>query len=357
MKILFISSLPETNSGGPKHSVPKQVNAQANCDEVFWINITPWGIDETNIPCECILDIGKVVDRIMNILPDLVIFEDFYYFDFCRIGRFLWKEKIPYIIVPRGSMTHIAQKQKCLKKIPANILMFNSFSRKALAIEYLTEAEKNNSGARWNKNALIVPNGTDARLIHSKPSFSKNIVRGVFIGRIEFFQKGLDVFIDVCGDLRSLLTEKNVRIDLYGPCSDVTRSKISFMLKEYNLEDIIHLHSETHGEEKMNILLNSDFFILTSRFEGLPMGLLEALSYGLPCLITDETNIGKEIEMFGAGYSSPFNKEEIERNFERILGMNDEDAKEMSQNSIAFAKKYNWDVIAEAAHDSYSKLI
>lgn len=344
-------------SGGPKNSVPNQVNSQAVYDDVFWINITQWGIGDSAIRCECITEHEAVISRIKDIAPDLVVFEEYYYIEFCKIGRYLQKANVPYIIVPRGSMTRKAQQLKWYKKKPANLLFFGRFARKALAVEYLTAVEKENSGSRWNKNAIIVPNGTRLSKVHAAPSFTKEKIRGVFIGRIELFHKGLDVFIEICGTLKPLLEQKNCVIDLYGPCRKETKEKLNEWIKRFSLEDTVSIHSEIHGKEKEEVLANSDFFILTSRFEGLPMGLLEALSYGLPSLVTDETNIGRAVDEAHAGFSSAFDKTAIMRNLESLLTLSEEKALQMSRNAILFAQKYDWDSIAESAHKDYLRLL
>ncbi|MBD2508806.1 glycosyltransferase [Nostoc muscorum FACHB-395] len=46
-----------------------------------------------------------------------------------------------------------------------------------------------------------------------------------------------------------------------------------------------------------------DLLIHTFRFEGHPIAVLEALSYGIPCLLTPGTNIAGEVEAAGAGWS------------------------------------------------------
>ena len=49
--------------------------------------------------------------------------------------------------------------------------------------------------------------------------------------------------------------------------------------------------------------MNSDMFILTSRHEGFPMSILEALSYGLPVLITKGTNMTDLVHKASAGWT------------------------------------------------------
>lgn len=357
MKILFISALPKTMSGGPKYSVPNQVNAQALFDEVCWINTTQWSIENSKIPCECITDTEQQKKRILQFKPELVVFEDLYYIEFCRLGKLLIHERIPYIIVPRGCLTYTAQRQKWYKKIPANILLFIPFSRQAAAIEFLTERERNNSARYWNRRSIIVPNGTILPVRHANPSMRKSHFRGTFIGRINPYHKGLDVFFEACESLKALLVEKKCKMDFYGPYSVDVGDTVQNDLVKRGLESIITIHKEVHGQEKEDILLKSDFFILTSRFEGMPMGLLEALSYGLPALVTHETNIGEMIEEEGAGLSSQCQVDGIKKNLEKLLTMKEEDLNKMSLNAIILSKRFDWNEIAKAAHADYLRLV
>lgn len=46
-------------------------------------------------------------------------------------------------------------------------------------------------------------------------------------------------------------------------------------------------------------------------FEGMPMGILEAASYGLPCLITEGTMLGESVKKYDAGWVAQTNAESI----------------------------------------------
>lgn len=356
MRILYISALPETMSGGPKYSVPKQIKAQSRYDEVTWINITPWKVD-ADIECHVCLDKKIYMDFIKNLEYDLAVFEDFYDIKFLHIAKQLRKKNIPYIIVPRGCMTSSAQKMKGLKKSIANKLFFEKFSKKALAIEFLTENEKIKSGNKWNEKYIVLPNGTElSDSIVDFKGFEEQL-KAVFIGRLDVYHKGLDVFLEACANLKELILERKFILDLYGPSSKKTRDLIIKIITENGLQNNIFLHKEIHGKEKENILLNSHLFILTSRFEGLPMGLLEAEAYGLPTLVTDETNLGEEIQKSGAGLSSPFSLDLIQNNFATFLREDRVFYEKMSSSAIKLAKRYSWADIGKHSHKCYEELL
>ena len=356
MKLLYISSLPQTMSGGPKYSVPKQVDAQAKFDEVKWINVSHSMVGNSITPCELINNFKKTSKIIIEFNPHLVIFEEFLYLKFVKIAHYLRKKNIPYIIIPRGCMTQGAQKQKALKKGIANIFLFNRFSRKALAIQYLTLNEKRDSSKTWNKKSLIVPNGTDIPK-NKKTMFNTNSAIGTFIGRIDLYHKGIDLFLLACRDLSSLIIDKNVVLNFYGPAELSVREQIEEQVKLYGLQNNIFLHPEVYGEDKNSILLKSDFFILTSRFEGMPMGLLEALAYGLPVLVTEGTNMGTIIREKGAGLVSNCDYKEIAINLRNMLTLDIASYKKMGENARKLALQYTWDNIASETHKQYLELL
>ena len=66
--------------------------------------------------------------------------------------------------------------------------------------------------------------------------------------------------------------------------------------------DLIEINGPVEEENKEEVLLNTDIFIQTSRSEALPMGPLEALSYGIPCLVSCGTGLAGLINRYDAGW-------------------------------------------------------
>ena len=356
MKIIYLSSLVQSMTGGPKYSVPKQISSQLKYDEVYWINVSSvTGLDESI--CEVITELDKIITRIDEIEPDLVIFEEVYFPKYIRIYKFLVKNKIKYIIIPRGCLTGYAQKRKRIKKMAANILLFNRFCKMASAIEFLSEGESSATGSKWNKRSIIIPNGVDEKSRFKESFLNNNSIVGVFIGRIEIIQKGIDLFLDACFKLADLIISKNAIFKFYGPIFKEDLDSLTKSIREHKLEKNILFCGEIYGEEKEKVLLEADLFFLTSRFEGMPMGLLDALSYGLPVLVTEGTNMGEAISETDSGLNSICDSDQIKDNLLQILNYSEQEFLKMSKNALELSKKYSWDRIAMNTHIEYEKIV
>ena len=110
-------------------------------------------------------------------------------------------------------------------------------------------------------------------------------------------------------------------------------------------------------DEKKNTLLNTDVFIQCSRTEGMPMGIIEAMSYGVPCLITKGTSLTSVLEKYDAGYGCETAAESIANAIEKAI-LEKHLLKEKSQNAKKLIKsEFLWENVAKDALDNYRKFI
>ena len=359
MKVLFVSKLEGHKWQGPTHSVPMQIKHQSAVDEVLWVNLCP-SIELQWKELPYYMESEKGLKTRLSDLPadfqspDIVVFEGVYEYPFAGLVYDLWKQKIPYVAVPRSALTADAQKKKPLKKLLGNIAFFNAFMGKAAAIQYLTAAERNDS-AKWKTASFIVPNGMLPKE-RTKQTFSEEGLIFSYIGRIEQYQKGLDLLIEACAQIPEELRNAHVAIHLYGPDREGSFAQLREELARYSLEDIIFIHDGVFGEEKERVQLESDAFIMTSRFEGLPMGMIEALAYGLPALATAGTNLADEICQSEAGWVSDNSVKGIVQMLRAAIADRDR-YPEKSQNALRLSTQYNWQTIAEKTHEEFEKII
>ncbi|MDM1384251.1 glycosyltransferase family 4 protein [Myroides marinus] len=123
--------------------------------------------------------------------------------------------------------------------------------------------------------------------IYNFSSFSGNKIsnlrskRLLAVGRLDP-QKGFDLLIQSIALIPKYILE-NWSIDIYG--SGNNESVLNDMIKEYDLCEYIHLKGVTNDVE--NEVFNSSGVLLSSRYEGFPMVLVESLSCGVPIIAFD----------------------------------------------------------------------
>lgn len=366
MKILYISRLDGRPWAGPTYSVPKQIEAQNKVDDVLWFNIikgsksewretiTNWKereyyLDLDDVPSGKISSLPKPFDN-----PELVVVEQCYPFAISTVLLELLLHQYNYIVVPRGELTKQAQNKSRLKKIIANALIYKLWTKKACAIQYLTKDEADTSQG-WNNKGIILPNGTDIP-VNINLSFNTNKIACISVGRISVFHKGIDLLIDACATVKEEMKAANCTVEIYGPDIENKVSELEEIVLQNGLDQIIHFHDGVYGTEKDKIIRSADCFIMTSRFEGHPTSLLEALSYGVPCLVTNGSHMRKEIEHANAGWGADNTVESISIALKQMVKDRDSFS-EKGRNARLLASRYSWDAIAQKSHIEYEKLL
>ena len=152
---------------------------------------------------------------------------------------------------------------------------------------------------------------------------------------------------------KEFLLQNECYFQIYGPDCKGRYTSIEKLIKEYGVESIVTLHHEVAGKEKENILLDADIFIQTSRFEGMPMGILEAMSYALPVLITEGTTLGEVVDAVDAGWVAETNVQSIVTKIEQTF-VDRESWKKKSARARELAEtQFEWKQIGKETVNMY----
>lgn len=354
MIILHIAEISNNMSSGVCVVVPQHVASQKNYAQVGFINVNKAEINNIDSELKFIrpFDI-KLLKEPFN-KPDLVVFHEIYVVEYLSISKNLNKNNIPYIIIPHCELSEGAQRKKRFKKTVANILLFNRFIKGAKAIQCLSQTELNST--HFNMNKFIGTNGINIPQ-KNKRNFNDEITKFVYIGRLDAYHKGLDLLIEAVGSEKEYLIKNKCEFYIYGPDAKGRYAHIKELIKVNGVENLVKLRGSVFGEEKEKILLDADIFIQTSRFEGMPMGILEALSYGIPCLITDGTTLGDFVRESNSGWVAETNIESIVKKIKQSLGEKTM-WKEKSINAVKLIEDcFEWDAISKNTINEYKKYL
>lgn len=201
-------------------------------------------------------------------------------------------------------------------------------------------------------NGVYLPpeRGADevARLVGRFPK--RRPKRVIFLSRIHK-KKGLDLLLPAWAGLPGELTA-DWEIALFGPDEGGYQATMEALARELGLEDVVSFHGSVSGEDKEAALRSGDLFVLPSYSEGFPMAVLEAASYGLPVVQTDECNFPELTAASGAWEATPTIESVRERLGEALSVDDPERAQRGRLGQELVSRDYSWSSVATRLVDA-----
>lgn len=356
MNIVHIAYLDHFRSDGIMTVLDSLVREQKILGHgVYILNICNKKIiDKEEVHLNHFIDFRLQIDTIK---PDVVIFHSIYWFAYYRFAKYLRKIEIPYLVQTHGGTVSEAQRRKCWKKIPVNILFVHTFIHNSAGVIYLNQQECDKCiFKRQRRSQYIIPNGIQNADISIIPnSFQKKNLNFIFLSRIDINQKGIDYLLKAWMKFRKE-SVVNCHLYIYGDIQTKKDKSIFYRLLE-ECDDSVSYHGQVRGGAKASVFIDADVFVLTSRFEGMPMSVLEALSYGLPCLISPNTNMQYIIQNNDCGWVTELNAEFIKNSLLHIVQENSERMNRLKQNAISTASSFSWSNIAQVSIRAYQSVL
>lgn len=169
----------------------------------------------------------------------------------------------------------------------------------------------------------------------------------LFLGRL-VPEKGLDYLIEA---FKQIKTDK--RLVIAGGSSD-TYEFMNGLKKNSSIDDRILFTGFVQGEMLDELYSNSYLYVLPSDLEGMPLSLLEAMSYGNCCVVSNIDECASVVEDKGV----VFKKGDINDLKEKLQMLCDhpELVEKYQNGAVEFiCKKYNWDDVVAKTIEIYMK--
>lgn len=209
----------------------------------------------------------------------------------------------------------------------------------------LTEEDKE----KWhNKKIKSIPN-----FINNIPEKSSNYENKkiISVGRLEY-QKGYDILINVW----NIISKKypNWILEIYG--EGIERESLQNKINKLGLEKSFILKGTVKNIQDK--YLESSIYIMSSRFEGMPMVLLESMAYGLPVVSFDCPCGPKDIIKDNEdGFLVKFgNIEQMAEKIEKLI-LDEEKRKFFGKNARKNIQRYSQDKIMNQWKELFESLL
>ena len=200
----------------------------------------------------------------------------------------------------------------------------------------------------------VMPNGVDPQppgdreaaraLLHRRFPQMRDWSRTVlFFSRIHP-KKGLDILVEAFARVSGRHPDAGL-LAVAIPQDPAYEAEVRARIDELGTERLA-LATDIVGPEARAVMAAADVFCLPSHQEGLSIAILEAMSAGLPVLITDQCHLD-DLEARGAGKVVPDTIDGLTAGLETLLALDREGLAAMGvRGREIVAAEYGWDGIA-----------
>jgi glycosyltransferase involved in cell wall biosynthesis len=257
----------------------------------------------------------------------------------------------PYVFSPHSGYDPVSLRRSRWRKVAYGIVFEHRMLERAALVVALTDEELHDL-RRFGATAPaeVIPNGVgpppddlDPHAFRRELGVPHEALLAVFVGRLDVHRKGLDALVAGIADA------PNWHLALVGPrFRDVER--LERLIAERRAGDRVHFVGERHGHHLQESVCGADVFALTSRWEGMPMALLEALTLARPAVVSPAVERTIGVAAAGAGWVVS------DGDVGRVL--RDIDKDDVSQHGRAahlLSKRYDWDSVAERYEAAYER--
>jgi glycosyltransferase involved in cell wall biosynthesis len=253
-------------------------------------------------------------------------------------ARALTRLRIQYIIVPHGAYDPaITQSHAGTRRLAA--LFERNMLNGAKFVHIFSAAERSHVATQHPcVPSLVSPTGVQIALPADRWAGGEGYL--AWIGRYDVEHKGIDLLfqsLSLVGESRRPL------IRLRGRDSKQQRGDIVRLAATYGVEGWVNVGGPISGSEKERFLRNSAGYVHPSRWECHSMVLGEALSMGVPCVVSGDISMASELRKSQAVIlASPGSSEFGEAMAVLATGSGSQD---LADRAHSFAKNHlAWDV-------------
>lgn len=206
--------------------------------------------------------------------------------------------------------------------------------------------------------SIKIYNGINTKnfIIKEKKTKNKDILNIINIARITYYKKGQDILIKALKECKN--KGMNFVCSFVGGVYEYDVESFEYLkdlVGELNLTEEINFLGNRDGIPEL--LAKSDLFILPSRYEGLPIALLEAMTAKVPVIASD---ISGSNDLIRSGENGLLFESENHTDLaDKILDLykNQEKMNKLAQNGFNFVQNFDISVMSQKYNKIYREQI
>lgn len=202
----------------------------------------------------------------------------------------------------------------------------------------------------YGRKTIFIPNGVNrpqvrhAEIINKEFGLTKDSYI-LFLGRL-VPEKGIKYLIEA---FKNVETDKKLVIAGGSSDTDEFANELRELAKD---DDRILFTGFVQGEKLDELYSNAYIYTLPSDLEGMPLSLLEAMSYGNCCLVSDIEECASVVEDHALIFHKS-NVEDLKNRLQEACDHPDMVKRYQEQAADFICKKYNWDEVVEKTLELY----
>ncbi len=202
-----------------------------------------------------------------------------------------------------------------------------------------------------NKSIVkIIPRGIDEKYLKIKTKDGKYVL---YLGRIDIFQKGLDILLNNWNKIS--IKNQKIKLIIAGGGTQENVEKVKKTVVKLHLSEKVELIGQVTGKKKEQLIANCRFGVSPSRFEGFGNSALEFISLGKPLVcfnISGYSWIPNDIaikikrfdeNIFVESIVNVYHDKKLRRNIEK--------------KSREFAKVFKWSNVSRDYENYFKKIV
>jgi len=273
-------------------------------------------------------------------------------------GRAAQRADVPYCLCPHGMLDPYSLAQKRVKKWVALRLIHRRLLNRAAFLHVLNGEEHRllrplglTAPMRVIGNGVFLeeveplPEAGAFRAAHPELGDRPYVL---FLSRLHY-KKGLDylaeAFAQIAGDVPGL------QLVVAGPDGGM-REKFERMIAQAGLTQRVHLVGPLYGREKFAAMTDATLFCLPSRQEGFSIAILEALTCGVPVVVSKACHF-PELTTHRAGLEVALSPVTVAKAMLGLLNQPAEARGMAEQGRELVESRFTWPRIAEQTIDAY----